>query len=104
MHTNIMIFITLELFMSFRKYPARKHAVTCLFIFNLIYIAWVHVIKYMSDKWVYPVLEVFNLPQRIAFLTFMCVFGLSFYYIGEFLNNKIWASELKSSSKSKKHK
>lgn len=105
MHTNIMVFIVLEMFASFRKYPARKPALTTLFGFNIVYIIWVHVIKYMSGKWVYPVLDVFNLPQRIAFLAFMSVFSLGFYLIGEFLNSKIWASELKiTKSGAKKHK
>lgn len=105
MHTNVMVFIILEMFAAYRKYPARKQAVTALLVFNIAYIVWVHVIKYMSGKWVYPVLDVLNLPQRIGFLTFMCIFGMSFYFIGEFLNNKIWASELKhSKSGAKKHK
>lgn len=105
MHTNVMVFIVLEMFASYRKYPARKQAVTTLFVFNIAYIVWVHVIKYMSGRWVYPVLDVFNLPQRIGFLTFMCIFGMSFYFVGEFLNNKIWASELKhSKTGAKKHK
>lgn len=106
MHTNVMVFIVLEMFASYRQYPARKPAVATLFVFNVAYIVWLHVIKYMSGKWVYPVLDVLNLPQRIGFLTFMCIFGMSFYFIGEFLNNKIWPSEPPKHSKSgaKKHK
>lgn len=99
MHTNVAVFILIELFVTFRKYPVRSKAVKGLVIFNLLYVIWILFIKYMSGKWVYPVLDILNLPQRIGFITFMGVFGISFYFVGEFLNNKIWASELRGGSK-----
>lgn len=107
MHTNVAVFIVLEMVISFRKYPLRKKAVTGLLIFNICYVIWILIIKYKSDKWVYPVLDVLNLPQRVGFITFMGIFGISFYFVGEYLNSKIWAFELKTtkaSSSSKKHK
>lgn len=99
MHTNVAIFILLELFLSFRQYPNRKSGFTGLLIFNICYVIWIHIIKAVSGRWVYPILEVLNLPQRIGFILFIGVFGISFYFIGELLNNKIWASELKSNNK-----
>lgn len=105
MHTNILIFVFLELILSFRQYPIRKSGVTGLTLFMIGYLIWIHIIKYMSGRWVYPILEVLNLPMRIVFLVFNGAFGVSFYFVGEFLNNKIWATELKSAKSSgKKHK
>lgn len=106
MHTNIVVFIVLEVFTTFRKYPTRKSALTGLVIFMAAYLVWIHIIKQISGVWVYPVLDVLELPQRIVFFLVVLVFGLSFYFLGEFLNNKIWADELKSlkSSGGKKHK
>lgn len=96
MHTNIVIFVFLDLVLSFRQYPTRKTGVTGLFVFMVGYLVWIHIIKYMSDKWVYPILNVLNLPMRLVFLVFNGAFGVSFYYVGEYLNSKIWANELKS--------
>lgn len=105
MHTNILIFVFLEMILSFRQYPVRKSGVTGLTLFMIGYLIWIHIIKHMSGRWVYPILEVLNLPMRIVFLVFNGAFGVSFYFVGEFLNNKIWASELKSvKSSGKKHK
>lgn len=105
MHTNIVIFVLLELFISFRQYPTRKNGFTGLLIFNILYVIWIHIIKYKSGRWVYPILEVLTLPQRIGFILFTGLFGISFYFIGEYLNNRVWANELKPSKLSaKKHK
>lgn len=105
MHTNIVFFILLDLLVSFRQYPSRKSGFTGLLLFNVAYVIWIHIIKYMSGRWVYPILEVLNLPQRIGFMLFVGVFGISFYFVGEYVNNKVWAKELKSSKSSgKKHK
>lgn len=95
MHTNIVIFIVLELFTTFRQYPSRKSAVTGLSIFMLGYLVWIHVIKHYAGIWVYPVLEVLAFGQRIVFFIVILLFCLGLYFVGEFLNNKIWASELR---------
>lgn len=104
MHTNIVIFILLELILTFRQYPSRKTGFTGLLIFNVCYVIWIHIIKYKSGKWVYPILDVLSLPQRIGFILFIGVFGISFYFVGEFLNNKIWANEIKTNKNGQKHK
>lgn len=106
LHTNVAIFILLELFVTFRKYPVRGKSVKSLLLFNICYVIWILIIKLVSGKWVYPVLDVLNLPQRIGFIVFMGVFGISFYFVGELLNNLVWSNELRSGTKktSKKHK
>ncbi|KAL7043016.1 hypothetical protein ACKWTF_001363 [Chironomus riparius] len=79
MHTNIMIFIVLELFTSFRLYPSRKAGLAGLSIFMAAYLGWLHVIKYKSNIWVYPILEVLNLPQRLVFFALSLVFSIGLY-------------------------
>lgn len=95
MHTNIVVFIALELFTTFRQYPARKSAITGLSIFMLAYLVWIHIIKYYAGVWVYPVLNVLEFGQRIVFFIVILLFCLGLYFVGEFLNNKIWANELR---------
>lgn len=83
------------MFVCFRKYPSRKAGLTGLNLFMLAYLTWVHIIYYASGVWVYPILEVLNLPARIAFFAANFVFCTALYFVGEFLNNKVWARELK---------
>lgn len=101
MHTNVAFFILMELFVTFRQYPTRKVGITSLSIFMLAYVIWIHVIKYVSGKWVYPILEVLEMPQRIAFMVFIGIFCISFYFVGEYLNNNVWAREIKPAKKQK---
>lgn len=103
MHTNIVIFIVMELFTTFRQYPTRKSALTGLTIFMLAYLVWIHIIKYYAGVWVYPVLNVLDFGQRIVFFIVILLFCLSLYFIGEFLNNRIWGDEMRQ-IKSKRNK
>lgn len=104
MHTNIMIFILIELYTSFRKYPTRKTGMSILLFFMALYLVWIHVIHSYSGMWVYPVLEVLNLPLRIVFFVLLLGLSLSLYMLGEKLNDTIWASKLKEiSSNRRKH-
>jgi len=95
MHTNIMIFILIELATSFRKYPSRKVGMSVLFIFMLIYLVWVHIIHAYSGFWVYPVLEVLNLPLRIVFFLSLLGLAVALYVLGEKLNGIIWSKKLR---------
>lgn len=108
MHTNIVIFILIEMFISFRQYPSRKTGLRGLIIFMATYLVWIHIIKSVSGIWVYPVLEVLDFPQRIAFFLVNLVFCVFLYFTGEFVNNKLWSTQLKQltqkSGKSKKAK
>ncbi|XP_037957934.1 androgen-induced gene 1 protein isoform X1 [Teleopsis dalmanni] len=95
MHTNILVFIILEMFTSFREYPKRKRGITGLGIFMITYLIWIHVVKHYSGVWVYPVLEVLQLPQRIVFFVAILAFTVCLYFLGEFLNGVVWAKEIK---------
>lgn len=60
LHTNIAIFILLEMCVAFRLYPSRKAGLTGLGLFMSAYLVWIHVIHHVSGVWVYPILEVGN--------------------------------------------
>ena len=102
MHTNIVVFIVLEMFISFRAYPSRPKGIAGLSVFMLCYLVWLHVVKHYSGVWVYPVLEVLQLPQRIVFFVGSLVFTLALYMFGEVMNNIVWSKELKMAQR--KHK
>lgn len=104
MHTNIMIFIIMELFTSFRSYPSRKAGLIGLSVFMASYLAWIHVIKFKANIWVYPVLDVLNLPQRIVFFLLCLVFSVGLYILGEFANEQVWVKEIKHAAKIKSGK
>ncbi|XP_068150643.1 androgen-induced gene 1 protein isoform X2 [Drosophila tropicalis] len=95
LHTNIVVFIVLELFTSYRAYPKRSTGLTGLAIFMGSYLIWIHIVKHYSGVWVYPVLEVLQLPQRILFFAAVLGFTFSLYVLGEFINNIVWAKEVK---------
>uniref|UniRef100_A0A1B6DLQ4 Uncharacterized protein n=1 Tax=Clastoptera arizonana TaxID=38151 RepID=A0A1B6DLQ4_9HEMI len=90
MHTNIMIFVILELILTYRKYPLRRDGLFGLMLYQIIYIVWMHIVYLQSGMWVYNVFNVLNLPQRIAFLMFSIGLGCVFYFVGEKLNYMVW--------------
>lgn len=90
LHTNIMAFILFEMIFTYHKYPCRKSGLSGLGGFMFGYLAWVHVIWFKANAWVYPVLAILNWPQRIAFYLFTLSVPIVFYYIGEILNNQVW--------------
>lgn len=104
MHTNIMIFMVLEAFVSFRKYPSRKTGISILSVFLLSYVAWLHVIYYLSGFWVYPFLSVIGWPARICFYLASYALGIAMYFTGEKLNNAIWQKQIAQITKSGKKK
>ncbi|XP_039952511.1 androgen-induced gene 1 protein isoform X2 [Bactrocera neohumeralis] len=95
LHTNVVVFMVLELFTSFRAYPKRSRGLAGLSAFTVSYLIWLHVVKHYSGFWVYPVLEVLQLPQRIIFFAAVVAFTLCLYLFGEFMNNIVWEKELK---------
>lgn len=94
MHTNIMVFIVIELFTTFRAYPSRRFSIASLAFFSSVYLVWIHIVKHNSGVWVYPVLEVLNLPQRIGFFVAALLITQVLYFAGEFINKLVWRKEL----------
>ncbi|CAG4942475.1 unnamed protein product [Parnassius apollo] len=104
MHSNIVLFILIELSTSFRMYPKKKNGLTILFSFMVCYVVWIHYIYFQTGSWVYPVLAVINWPLRVVFYLFSLGFIFSLYSLGEKLNRIVWSKEVESTLKSGKKK
>ncbi|XP_058449663.1 androgen-induced gene 1 protein-like [Malaya genurostris] len=105
LHTNIVLFMLLEIYTSFRQYPSRKAGLTGILLFGVSYLVWLHVIRQYGGVWVYGVVEVLNLPLRIVFFAIILGLAVGLYLFGELLNKGIWIREywtLRSSTKKSK--
>lgn len=100
MHTNIMLFIALELTTTFRRYPARNLSISILSVLMLTYLVWIHVIHAFTSVWVYPVLDVLNLPLRLVFFISLLSMALLLYWVGEKLNGVYWKGVVPTPKKS----
>ncbi|EDW76137.1 uncharacterized protein Dwil_GK14826 [Drosophila willistoni] len=93
-HTNVALLAILDLFTCFRRYPGLAGIVGNL-TFMLLYIIWLHIVRYFSGLWVYPLLEVLPFPFRYLMLAALVGFNLVCYFLGEYANKIVWAPELK---------
>lgn len=92
LHTNVAVFIVIELVILHRQYPSRKEGICGLMIFMFSYLAWMHVTRLFAGKWAYPILEMLDIPGKIAFFVFTMSFPIAMYFFGEFLNGIVWSA------------
>lgn len=85
----------LDMFTCFRQYPSRVAGLTGTVVFMVLYLIWMHIVRFFSGHWVYPLLEVLNLPMRYFMLSALLAFTICCYFLGEFMNNTIWSPELR---------
>lgn len=90
LHTNIAVFILVEMIILHRKYLSRKEGIIGLIVFVFSYVAWLHVTRVYAGRWPYPILETLNLPSKIVFFAITMSCPILMYFIGERLNAKIW--------------
>lgn len=88
--TNIVIFVLVEMAVTSRKYPRCIEALIGLKAVLIGYIVWTLVVYNKTGHWVMPIFEKFNWPQRIGFYGFNIIVPVTFYFVGEFLNELIW--------------
>jgi FAR-17a/AIG1-like protein len=89
-HTDIVLFISIELIVLHRNYPKKKPSLIGLLFLMFCYICWVHIINLKTDQWVYPILANFNWAERIGFHLFNVSIPVAFYFLGKFINSLIW--------------
>jgi len=94
-HTNVALLAIMDLFTCFRRYPSRLAGITGNVSFILLYIIWLHIVRYFSGEWVYPILEALPVYLRYLFLALLVGFNLVCYLLGEFANSVVWAPEFK---------
>lgn len=91
LHTNVAVFIVIEMLVLHRQYPDRKSGILGLMAFNFAYLVWGHITRYYAGRWVYPILEVLDAYSKVAFYVFtLAILPLAFYFLGENLNVMIW--------------
>lgn len=93
LHTNVAIFVSVELVILHREYPTRKEGLCGLMIFMFSYLIWMHVTRYYAGKWAYPIIDQLDLIGKIGFFVFTMSFPVLMYFFGEYLNEKIWNVE-----------
>lgn len=101
LHTNVSIFILLEMIFAHHRYPQRKTAVRGLTLFMLGYLIWLYYIYINTGKWVYGIIGVFSAPQRIIFFVSSGLVTLALYLIGELMNKLLSGSKTDVKVKSK---
>ena len=60
----VKLFQLLELILSYHVYPRRFIGMLTTAAFCCVYLAWILVVAYVADLWVYPVLAVLSPVQR----------------------------------------
>lgn len=91
LHTNVAVFIAIELLILHREYPTRTRGVTGLMSFMLSYLIWMCVTRYFAGRWAYPILDILSVPLKIGFFAFtILIFPIAMYFLGEWLNIKFW--------------
>ncbi|KAB0793358.1 hypothetical protein PPYR_12978 [Photinus pyralis] len=103
MHTNIMIFVLIQTYMSYHEYPSRKVGVSLFMAFMAIYLVWIHIIHAQSGVWVYPILEVLNFPLRLVFFGVAVCVGIFLYILGEKLNKMLWRNIVEKNKRKKRN-
>ncbi|KAM7352163.1 androgen-induced gene 1 protein-like isoform 2-T2 [Cochliomyia hominivorax] len=94
LHTNVTIYMFMEMFMCFHIYPEFCLGLIIILSFMLFYILWLHFIKYFAGFWVYPFLNDKGIKE--LYTNFGSALGqvIIIYMLGEILNNSIWSHQL----------
>jgi len=98
MHTTVIPLQVGQLLLVKHGFPSRSLGFSITALLCLGYILWVQYINFMTGHWVYPVLKVLSLEQRIVFFIFSAGMGGCLYLIGDIINKSIW-SGLKNQKK-----
>lgn len=95
-HTNIMIFISIEMILLHHRYTSLKASFKGIAILTVAYSIWISIIKYKVNVWVYPFLAILSWPQRM-FVPIVTLFIIVvFYLMGRCLNTLVWSKSRNS--------
>lgn len=93
LHTNVSVFILLEMILVSHQYPKRKSGIRALALFMLCYLIWIYVVFINTGRWVYSVIGILSAPQRIIFFLICGLVTLTLYFIGELMNKFLSGKE-----------
>jgi hypothetical protein len=86
LHTNVSIFIIIDIIVCRHQYPKRSSSIRGLSVFMLSYLVLIYAVKINTGKWVYGIIGVLSAPQRIVFFGICGLVALGLYFLGEILN------------------
>lgn len=100
MHTSIVPLDFFELIFIPKTFPKRSLAMSGLSVLMLGYLAWVFIIAFKTDFWVYPVLAVLHWGYRLLFIAGLMVLASFMYFSGEKLHYAVWGEPTPKTVKS----
>lgn len=89
-HTNVSVFMILEMIWTYHKYPSNFTCVFWMGVYMNGYVAWIIFLKYYTGAWVYPILHGMNLWQLIVFFLIVFIIGWVVNLLLKFVNSKMW--------------
>ncbi|GAV03309.1 hypothetical protein RvY_13752-1 [Ramazzottius varieornatus] len=90
MHTVILPVNLVEMCLDYHAHPkSRWSGLKHIFIFSFGYQAWTLWVYYKTSSWIYPIFNVLNGWQKVAFMQGACVGITILYFVGELLQQKV---------------
>ncbi|CAH0603464.1 unnamed protein product [Chrysodeixis includens] len=89
MHTSILPFILIELFVSNKNYPKRKNGLTILLCLAGAYSGYIHYLYFRYGIWPYHFLHLLSWTNKIVMTVSSALLGVLYYMVGEKINSLI---------------
>lgn len=86
-HTNIIFLPLIEFTLQKMWVPSLKTALTGLTLYSHVYNSFYLFTYFETGKWLYPLYELIDWPQRIALMEFMYVIGAATCVLGVVIQN-----------------
>ncbi|XP_039593191.1 androgen-dependent TFPI-regulating protein-like [Polypterus senegalus] len=90
LHTIVLPFLLIEIFLQPHVYPERKHGMALLGLCSAGYLSWVVWIYITVGAWVYPLLGKLSPLALAVFFVVSTGLAFSLYVLGEVLNAYTW--------------
>jgi len=100
-HTGPIVYLTADSYFVPKAYPSKALGLFTNLLFSSTYSSWLVWVKFYSDVWAYPVLDVLDSTQRIFFIGGSALLIFAFYFLGEGLTQWRWAGKGESKAKGK---
>ncbi|KAG2465035.1 ADTRP protein, partial [Polypterus senegalus] len=96
LHTIVLPFLLIEIFLQPHVYPERKHGMALLGLCSAGYLSWVVWIYITVGAWVYPLLGKLSPLALAVFFVVSTGLAFSLYVLGEVLNAYTWGKYQKN--------
>lgn len=94
MHTTVIPLQLAELYLVKHTFPSRSKGFTITALLFLTYLVWINYIYYMTGFWVYPVIKVLSVGQRVGFFTVCGFVGGVLFLVADIANKMIWGRNI----------